>query len=248
MKCLKNQKYPFAQALLDELEARFSASQHIIFAARNDTRMIEFTPKGGEPIKLAVKSFRVPHLLNRFVYRFIRASKAKRSYLHSVKIGDLTPEAVACCEQFKNGLLGKSYYICHYFDFDFEIKEVLTDADYQNRDDILRQFADFTYQLHEKGIYHKDYSSKNILVKCSDSDYEFKIVDVNRMNFGELNIAKRMQNFSRLALDDATMTIIIQRYAEILGVEHSPLLKQAMAARDTFRSRRKRLRKIRGKD
>ncbi len=247
MKCIKNKKYPFAQALLDELEVQFTASKHIIFAARNDTRMIEFTPKDGKPIKLAVKSFRIPHLLNRFVYRFLRDSKAKRSYLHSMKIGSLTPEAVACCERFKHGLLSESYYICHYFDFDFEIKDVLLDTDFKDRMNILRLFAYFTYQLHEKGIYHKDYSSKNILVKQVDGGYEFKVVDVNRMDFGSLNIAQRMQNFSRLALDDADMEIIIQRYEEILNVAKGSLLAQAISARDTFQTRRKRMRKLRGK-
>jgi len=247
MKCLKNKKYPFAQQLLDELETQFAASTHIIFAARNDTRMIEFTPRGGEPIKLAVKSFKIPHLLNRFVYRFFRDSKAKRSYLHSLKIGNLTPEAVACCERFKHGLLSESYYICHYFDFDFEIKDILLDEDFKDRENILRLFAGFTYQLHEQGIYHKDYSSKNILIKQLDDGYEFKVVDVNRMDFGVLNIAQRMQNFSRLALDDASMKIIIQRYEEILGVEIGSLLPQAIEARDRFQERRKKIRKLRGK-
>jgi len=247
MKCLKNKKYAFAQELLENLEERFSASDHVIFAARNDTRMVEFTPNGGEPIKLAIKSFRIPHLLNRFVYRFFRASKAKRSYLHSLKLDDLTPEAVACCEHFSGGLLGESYYICHYFDFDFEIKDVLLGADFSDRDNILRQFADFTYGLHQKGIFHKDYSSKNILIKQLDDGYEFKIVDVNRMSFGKLNISQRMRNFSRLALDDASMKIIIQRYAEILDVERAPLLALAISERDKFKSRRKRMHKLRGK-
>ena len=68
-------------------------------------------------------------------------------------------------EFYKFGLLDESYFVSEKFDYDFTIREPLLDINFPNKNEILKIFAKFTFQLHEVGIFHFDYSPGNILIK-----------------------------------------------------------------------------------
>lgn len=253
-----NPKYPELKPLAEHIERQFQASSNILHQQRNDIRVVSFAGKS-----YVVKAFRKPNIINRFVYRYFRPSKAKRSYEYSLKIGkDLCPEAIAFIEERKNFQLLKSYYISRHFDFDFEIRAVLNDKTFKNRERILQEFSEFTYQLHQQNILHRDYSPGNILIKeIADNDtgtgsddgknngepYHFKIVDVNRMQFKTLTLEERLGNFVRLAKDDATMKIIIDRYASSISKPADELLVIAKKLRAGYVEKRALKNKIRGR-
>jgi len=211
-----NPKYPELKPLAEHIERHFQDSSTILHQKRNEIKAVSFA---GE--NYVVKAFRKPNFINRFVYRYFRASKAKRSYEYSLKIGEeLCPEAIAYIEEHKSLQLLKSYYISHHFDYDFEIRAVLSDQNFTNREEILREFSKFTYDLHQKNILHRDYSPGNILVKKSKGEakkYHFKIVDVNRMQFKTLSLEDRLGNFVRLAKDDKTMKTIVDQYSSCIN-------------------------------
>ena len=54
------------------IKLHFEQSDAIITAQRNVIKILEFEDK-----KVVAKSFKIPHFINRFAYRFIRDSKAK---------------------------------------------------------------------------------------------------------------------------------------------------------------------------
>ena len=56
----------------------------MIYKGRNELK--EFDVEGK---KLIVKSYQLPHLLNRIIYNFFRASKAKRSYSYALMLRKL---------------------------------------------------------------------------------------------------------------------------------------------------------------
>ena len=198
-----------------------------------------------------VKKFKVPNIVNRFAYRYLRPSKAKRSYLYSLKIGiELSPEPIAYIENSRMTLLSTSYYISRYFDYDHTIHEVLIDKTLKNRTKILSEFADFSFKLHDSGILHRDYSHGNILLKESNKTTphcEFKIIDVNRMEFKNLNIKSRLENFARINADDDDMKIIITQYAKHMNMDVEKLLSEAKFYRDDFYQKRAIKHKLRGK-
>ena len=240
-----NPDYDELKPLIENIEEHFQESSEVLYDQRNVIRVVNYEGK-----EYVVKAFKVPNIINRFAYRFIRPSKAKRSYLYSLKIGkELSPEPVAYIEETENLLLAKSYYISTYFKYDHTIHEVLIDKKLNDREKVLQEFADFTHKLHELEILHHDYSHGNILIKKADdkTGYEFKIIDINRMQFKKLDLKTRLENFARIKADDNDMDIIITQYAKRMDMPVESLLKDAKFYRDDFYEKRARNHKLRGK-
>ena len=85
----------------------------------------------------------------------------------------------------------------------------------KNREKIIRQFAKFSFDLHENGVEFEDYSPGNVLIKDKSGNYEFYLVDLNRMKFGvKLNLDKRMKNVSRMMEVEKLARIFANEYAK----------------------------------
>ncbi len=200
--------------LVINLKQYFNESIINLHSGRNTIKEINFLKEN-----IVIKSFKIPHIINKVAYTFFRSSKAKKSYINSLKIVNFTPKPIAYIEYKKFGLLHDSYFLCEKFDYDFTIREVLLDKSFPNRDEILKQFANFTYVLHEKGVEHLDYSPGNILIKQDKKEYCFKIVDVNRMIFKTFSIKERLKNFAKLWARDEDLKIIITEYAKLSKID-----------------------------
>jgi len=216
MKYQVNPKFPGCSSLLAVIETEFDRSKCILQEGRNTIKKVQY--KGTE---LVVKSFKKPHFINRIMYSFLRTSKAKRSYQYSLKIANFVPEAIAFIELHQNGLIANSYFICEHFDYDFTIRAPLTDSNYPEREAIYKAFAKFTFELHQQGILHRDYSPGNILIKQVGDRYIFKIIDLNRMDFKQLSFEHRMRNFAMLWASDADLNLIMLEYAKLAELEPS---------------------------
>jgi serine/threonine protein kinase len=243
MKYQLHPPYLHLHSLIDHIEEHFQRASEVLHAERNEIRVVEF-----EGEEYVVKSFKIPNLINRFAYRYLRASKAKRSYDYSLLLGvEFCPEPVAYIEHFQYGLLARSYYISHYFRYDFTIRPILNTIEFDNRRIILQKFAEFTYQLHQRGILHHDYSPGNILIKKQQNNYVFKVIDVNRMQFRHLNLDDRLSNFSRLSIDNDTMKTIVYRYAQLLENTQDEVFNKAINSRNQFLRQRKLKNTLRGR-
>jgi len=243
MKAVINPDYQLLKPLVEDVEKHFQASCKVLHNERNKIKVVNFNNED-----YVIKAFKVPNIINRIAYRYFRASKAKRSYEYSLKVGaELCPEAIAYIEETHFLLLSKSYYISKCFNYDFEIRPVLKDKNFDNRTKILEEFADFTYLLHEKNILHRDYSPGNILIKKVETAYQFKIVDVNRMQFKKLTQQDRLTNFARLMVDDETMEIILRQYAKCLKKPADEIVRLANQYRDQFAEKRAFKNKLRGR-
>lgn len=163
---------------------------------RNKIKLFEL-----EGVKINVKSFKVPNAVNKVAYRFIRKSKAERSFAyahHLLKKGVGTPYPIAYAEKSEGPLFLNSFYVSEHLENDLTYKNLVEDSNLPNREEILRAFARFTFCLHEKDIEFLDHSPGNTLIKIKENGYEFFLVDLNRMNFRQLDFQARMKNFSRL--------------------------------------------------
>jgi len=201
---------------LMHIQEAFYKNGQTIHKARNELKIISF-----EGIDTVVKSFKVPNIINKIAYTFFRDSKAKKSYKYALRIAQFTPTPIGYIEFFKNGLLDESYFISEKFDYDFTIREPLLQKDFPNREAVFRAFARFTLKLHNNNIFHDDYSPGNILIKEENGTYIFKIVDINRMKFFELDEDSRAQNFSKLWADEDTLKIIADTYARYHNVSQN---------------------------
>lgn len=191
----------------------FQENNQTIHKARNELKVIQYNG-----IDMVVKAFRVPNIVNRIAYSYIRNSKANKSYEYALKIGLFTPEPIGYIEFYDNGLLKESFFVSEKFSYDFTIREPLLDKNFPNSEEIFRAFARFTYDLHKAGIFHNDYSPGNILIKQEGNSYIFKIVDINRMKFFhsvEMNQKTRAKNFSKLWASDTILQIMADEYKKI---------------------------------
>jgi serine/threonine protein kinase len=167
---------------------------------------------------VTIKAFKVPNLINKIVYRFFRKSKAVRSFDNATFLlnnGIGTPKPIAYLEEIKLLTFGKSYYVSDFIDADLTYRELIREPDYPDRENILRQFTRFTYDLHESGILFKDHSPGNTLIVKRGDAYDFYLVDLNRMDFKTLNFEERIRNFTRLTSKEDMVAIMSDEYAKL---------------------------------
>lgn len=230
------------QEFVINIQKYFKSSDTSIHKARNEIKTISFDNK-----ELVVKSFKTPNIINKMVYTFFRDSKAKKSYENSIKIIDFVPKPIGYIEFKKFALIDESYFVSEKFNYDFTIREPLLQTDFRDKEEVFKSFARFTYDLHEKGILHLDYSPGNILIKKEDNNYIFKIVDINRMEFRALSSVERLKNFAKLWAKDDDLKVIIKEYAKLIEKDEQSCietsLKYSQAHKD-IKNMKKRLRGV----
>jgi len=176
-----------------------------------------------DAITLNVKSFKVPNLVNKIAYKFFRPSKAKRSFENATYLlehGIGTPHPVCFLEEDSTLLFNKSYYVSEQLEAEITFRKLILDPDYPNRELILRKFTAFTHQLHENNILFKDHSPGNTLIRKNDDDYDFFLVDLNRMEFKELSFEERILNYTRITSKEDMVAIMSDEYAKLTGQDY----------------------------
>ncbi|WP_405296268.1 lipopolysaccharide kinase InaA family protein [Algibacter sp. Ld11] len=191
-------------------------------------------------VALNIKSFKVPNIINQVVYSFFRKSKAQRSFEYAEKLMELqvgTPKPLAYFE-YKTPLLFKnSFYISEQLDCDLTYRELIHDFNYPDYDNILRAFTRFTFNLHEKGVHFLDHSPGNTLIKKKGDGYDFYLVDLNRMNFGELDFETRMKNFARLTKYKQMVEVMSDEYAKCIAKDYDTVFNAMWKEVETFRAK-----------
>lgn len=217
---------------LENLPMTFLQSGEVVYSGRNIIKV--FDNKG---FKINAKSFKKPLLINQIMYATFRQSKAKRSYLYAFALkeqGFQTPDPIAYMEYKKYGLLKYSLYISAHENFDGLMQE-LRHGNVHQHQELIRQFAVFTANLHEKKILHIDYSSGNILYKKNNGKYTFYLVDLNRMTFGKpINMDKACFNFRRLWGNDEMISLFVKEYAKTRNFDESACLEKTFEYRKKF--------------
>ncbi|MRX70162.1 hypothetical protein SAMN06265349_101839 [Flavobacterium resistens] len=184
------------------------------YGVRNKIKLI---PVNGKTIN--IKSFKIPNIINKIAYKYFRKSKARRSFEYATILlekGIGTPMPIAFLENFNFIGLKDSYYVSEHLVTELTYRELVEIPDYPDRDNILRQFTKFSFDLHEKGIEFLDHSPGNTLIKKRDEGkYDFFLVDLNRMNFHEfMPFEMRMKNLCRLTPLKEMVAVMSNEYAK----------------------------------
>jgi hypothetical protein len=198
------------RVVLDNFEQSGTA---LVETGRNHIRKVEL---GGEV--LTIKRFKTPNLFNGLVYRYLRKSKARRSYEYALRLSGLgigTPQPIAYSEEL--GLtLRTSFYICHFLDYDLDFRVLNHNPLYPDREGVLRAVTRFTYQMHQNNINFLDHSPGNTLIKKDEGGgYHCYLIDLNRMRFEKLSFKQRMRNFRRLWPSKTMLRIMSDEYAKL---------------------------------
>lgn len=221
-----NPKYSSLKDEILQIPGRFETEGEVIHALRNVIKVITV---GG--IRMNVKSFKVPHLINRFAYAYVRKSKAERSFEYGNKLlalGVNNPEPVAYIVYRTFPGITRSYYISLQQEYDFTFEGLIKQQP-ENMEPILRAFTRFTYNFHTQGVYFVDHSPANTLIRrMPDGQYSFSLVDLNRIKFMKISPYAGLQNFYRLHMTDAMIRIVADEYATLCGAD-----KEAMTLKLT---------------
>lgn len=184
--------------------------------------------------RLNIKDFHRPNFPNNIVYTNLRLSKARRSFENATRLlemGFLTPEPIGWAEVKEGVRLTRSYYISR------QLEDVDTVRDWERFPDcdrLLRALAGFMARLFEAGVWHKDFSPGNILFRRKGEEYEFYLVDVNRMEF-DVKSRSRLMGFFRCITTEPEQTRRLARYyAEVTGQDPEATEREAMAQLEKY--------------
>lgn len=224
--------YEHLHDFLVQLPLRFEqGDDKTIHVGRNLIKVMEV-----DGLLLNVKRYHVPSFLNRIVYSFFRTPKGKRAFTYPrvlLQKGFETPQPVAYVEERIGGLIGYSFFIslqCPYRRKFYEFGN----ADIEECREVVTAFANLTARLHEAGIYHCDYSPGNILFDYVDGRYHFSLVDINRMEFGPVNLEKGCANFARLWGQKGFFMQLAKDYALARGADEDYCLERILYYRRKF--------------
>ena len=130
-------KYAAIKTTLHEALLAFETSgEYVTKGDRNVIKKIEI-----EGQTYSIKKFKTPTIVQSLVYRFLRKSKAKRSFEYAsllIEKGIKTPHPVAFLENFGAGLKD-SYYVSEHIAYDFDFRVLNHNPLWPHRHTILEQ-------------------------------------------------------------------------------------------------------------
>lgn len=216
MKAFIYSRYAEMGNWLFQLPAHFEEEGVCIYKGRNELREVSIGDK-----TFVVKSYKRPHLLNRFAYAYIRSSKAERAcrYAHMFREKGIgSPEPVGYLTRGGAGLFDKSYFVCLKSECPYTYRDFATHT-FSRQTEILRAIGRVTARMHDAGFYHEDYSAGNILFRDDLPEIQIEIIDLNRLSFGKIGLEKGCKNFERLPGSDEMLSVMAEAYAEVRGFD-----------------------------
>lgn len=185
-----------------------------------------------------VKDFKLPNIVNKYVYGNIRRSKARRSYENAIellRLGFSTPAPLGYGEVMNGRCLTRSYYFSRQVDDIIEMRDVARHADWR---ELLFALGKEMARLHSAGVWMKDFSPGNVMFKRTpDGNYLFSYVDLNRINFNCKSRKKLMKMFGAMVYSPAHLMAIAEGYASASGMKLKVVAREALMAMSRFEQR-----------
>lgn len=184
----------------------------IIHDRRNQLRRMSY---GGH--RFVVKSYKVPHPVNRLVYGMFRPCKAKRAFEYAELLrrqGIGSPRPVAYyTERLFGVFFGKSYFVSLESECPYTYEDVMHHR-VEREDEVLQAIGKLTARLHNAGMVHMDYSRGNILIGFGPGgEVRLELIDLNRIRFRTLSVKEGLNNlFERLPVDCHQHTVMKKAY------------------------------------
>lgn len=164
----------------------------------------------GKELKVLVKESRFPSLLSTLRYIFCK-SRARKYWVaaRGLKVrGITTPNTLALIEKKSFGITRQNILLIEFIDQAFELndyvlknfKNALSQEEGHKKEQFIKELAQRLRDLHEKGIYHADLKSNNILVKeKSGEGCTFYFIDLDRVAFKHhLSFKQRSNNLAQI--------------------------------------------------
>jgi serine/threonine protein kinase len=173
----------FTVAISDCAALLSDPSCRILEESRNRIGVVRLSLDEERAVEIVIKEFRtqgVDKLKSRF-----QASKARRAWRGSLALAEAgfgTPLPIAYLEKRTRSFLEQSFFLTEYISDVTEIRILFRELSSDALDQLLRELACYLSRCTETGIYHRDLSDGNILVrKGSNGQNQFFLLDTNRI-------------------------------------------------------------------
>lgn len=239
-------EYQEERSWIEHIPATFDLHGEIVQAKKNRNILRKVAHKGR---MYNIKSFHIPRFFNRIIYTFFRKSKALRSYEHAFILrekGIGTPVPIALLTEKLGGLIARSFYVSKQLSDEYQEIRYCYRGPLAGNEETLTAFAQFTAKVHDSGVYHTDYSPGNILFKHNETtgEYDFQLVDINRMKFCEVSMEMGCKNWARLFECDEIYEFVARQYAKARGFDEEKSVALIMKAQNDFNKKKIRKRKL----
>lgn len=188
-----NPKYEHLRPLIEGLPTSEAVPEHVFCNERNAVWQQQL----GD-ISVVIKRFKLPTLLNRFVYAYLRPNKGIRAYRNALKLRSMgidSPEPVACLVQKRHGMVHTVWYVS-VFSPARTLHDVYLESQGDEREKLVRSYLAWAKRLLGLGVLQLDNNSRNTLVsREADGSYHFALVDINRMRFVKRVTRKQVYAF-----------------------------------------------------
>lgn len=203
------------QALAQLPELTRSGEAEIILESRNRLVALNLPLNEAEEREVVVKEFRPRGVAK--LREFFTGSKAKRSFygaLILIRRKIPTPEPIGYLEGNLPGQGKVGYYLSLRLKGVEEIRFLWRRRPSEALRPLLEQLASFLRSLHWQGVWHRDLSDGNILVKLkSPGCFEFFLLDTNRLRLRKkVGRWRAVKNLIRLGIPFSEQTFFLQKY------------------------------------
>jgi tRNA A-37 threonylcarbamoyl transferase component Bud32 len=200
---------PLIEALLDRYQHPGKENLRIVKQTAKETVSVLSVTRDGESCTAVIKEARFASLFSRLRNTLFR-SRARRNWIGARALrvrGVSTPDALALIECRRGLLLGGTILITRYLDRSQELNDyvllrynrVLSEEETRHKKRFIAALAGFIRNLHDKGIYHADLKSNNILVGEEADSWRLYVVDLDRLRCGRrLSFEERANNLAQI--------------------------------------------------
>ncbi len=226
MKIVLNPTFAFLKDFIVTLPEAFTQSGEIIYKGRNEIRVYQVND-----LQLNVKRYKKPILFNRIVYSFFRPTKAERAYQNALRVlekGFETPTPVAYIEKTDGGLFSDGYFVSLQCPYPYTFRKFGGEEQLAGNEAVLAQFARYTARLHANHILHLDYSPGNILFDTIGGVVRFSLLDINRMQFCDVDEDMGCRSFERLSVSEEMFRFMAAEYAKARGFDAEKCIEKVL--------------------
>lgn len=233
--------------LVNRLPEAFANNEgELLYDKRNQVRRFVM-PDG---MRLMVKQFKRPNLIQKLCYSTFWTNKADKSYRYGQRLLEMgldTPEPIAAIVYRRHGMVER-YYFVSAEDEGFDCRDWLETAEPTERQHAIEALATFLLKAHRLGFLHGDTNLSNFRLHPTGNDYRLAVIDTNRSTFvgGPASHEQCIRNLCRLSHERVLIEAIARAYASQGGLDPDKTFHEVLAATERFENKKAATNKLKG--
>lgn len=234
-------------SLVSRLPEAFANNEgELLYDKRNQVRRFVM-PDG---MRLMVKQFKRPNLIQKLCYSTCWTNKADKSYRYGFRLLEMgldTPEPIASIVYRRHGMVDR-YYFVSAEDEGSDCREWLEKADATAQDRAIQALAGFLVKAHRLGFLHGDTNLSNFRLHPVGDGFRLAVIDTNRSTFvgKPASHEQCIRNLCRLSHQRDLIEAIARAYARQGGLDPDKTFREVLAATEKFENRKAVTHKLKG--